>query len=253
MSMHRSLTSMTGYVRPRIEPLTFSDDEGAVIDYGKRWERFDGQPPEDRYEVETHLERFAPLHTVAEALIDHLAKTYDVSVEEGASVCADLRDPPPSHEHVVRAVRLTPTDPLSAPITLVLTDYPSVLVQAGLLADFVHPTCGCDACDEEWESMAEQLEAHVLDVVAGGLREFVSPPRRPRIRFERGMGLVKDMGQTVGYRLASSDGEGWEGSEYPAKDVPKPELTRIRLRLDDVESGTDTGAWRAWARAEERA
>lgn len=93
-----------------------------------------GQPPDDRYGVESHLERFAPLHTVVEALIDHLAETCDVVLEEGLHVAADM------------------------------------------------------------------AESHVLAVVNGGLREFVSPPRRPRIRFERGMGLVRDMGQTVGSR-----------------------------------------------------
>lgn len=37
-----------------------------------------GSPPEDTYSVDTHPERFAPPHTVAEALIGHLRETYDV-------------------------------------------------------------------------------------------------------------------------------------------------------------------------------
>ncbi|WP_424980865.1 DUF6226 family protein [Microbacterium sp. S308A+] len=35
------------------------------MSYGSRW---GGSPPEDSYSVETNLERFAPLHTVADAL-----------------------------------------------------------------------------------------------------------------------------------------------------------------------------------------
>lgn len=247
----RSLIGMTGYIRPHIESVEFFDDAGRVIDYGNRWADTDGQPPEDRYEVETHLERFAPLHTVAEALIEHLVQTYDVSIEEGAHVCVDFRYPP-SLEDVVRAVRLTPADPLAAPLTMVLTDYPGVLVFAGVLTDFVYPTCGCDACDEDWKSMAERLEAQVLGVVAGGLREFVSRPRLPQLRCERGMGVTVGMGQTVGYRLERPEDHGWEGGESRAKDLPKPELKRISARLAEVNAGTENGAWRPWKRAEKQ-
>lgn len=238
---------MTVYVRPRIESPRFYDDAGAVINFGHRWDAVDGQPPDDRYGVESHLERFAPLHTVIEALIDHLAETYDVVLEEGLHVAADLEDAP-LPENVVRAVRLTPTDPLAAPMTVVLLDYPSVTVTAGVLADFMYPTCGCDACDEDWESMADMAESHVLAVVNGGLREFVSPPRRPRIRFERGMGLVRDMGQTVGYRLEQPDGSGWEAAESPAKEWSKAKLEQVKRALEDVAAGTTTGAWQAWTR-----
>ena len=81
---------MTEYSRPDVEPVVFRDDSGCVINYGSRWDAQGGSPPEDSYEVVTHPERFAPLHTVATALIDHLVTTYDVTVEEGYSVTVDL-------------------------------------------------------------------------------------------------------------------------------------------------------------------
>ena len=43
-----------------------------VIEYGNRWASRGGTPPEDSYSVDEHPERFAPLHTVAAALIDYL-------------------------------------------------------------------------------------------------------------------------------------------------------------------------------------
>ena len=57
---------MSSYVRPLIEAPVFRDADGAVINYGSRWH---GSPPEDTYSVDTHPERFAPLHVVADALI----------------------------------------------------------------------------------------------------------------------------------------------------------------------------------------
>ena len=94
---------VSSYVRPSIDAPTFRDADGQVIDYGNRW---DASPPEDTYSVDTHPERFAPLHTVADALIAHLRDTYDVEVEEGVEaltvlheclgVCVSRQRSPPS-------------------------------------------------------------------------------------------------------------------------------------------------------------
>lgn len=100
----------------------------------------------------THPERFAPLHTVATALLHHLAARYDVTVEEGAGLAAVLEHAP-APDQVVRACRLTPRGPAresTAPLTIVLTRFPGVLMHAGALASFAFPVCGCDACDDSW-------------------------------------------------------------------------------------------------------
>ena len=136
---------MSSYVRPLIEAPVFRDADGAVINYGSRWH---GSPPEDTYSVDTHPERFAPLHVVADALIAHLRETYDVEVDEGVEVAADLLRP--AFHDVVRAVRIRPNDPKCASLTLVFTAYPGIYMHAGLLHDFHYPVCGCDACDSNW-------------------------------------------------------------------------------------------------------
>lgn len=76
----RTLPRVTGYARPEIPVQVFRDAAGQIIEYGNRWGA--GAPPEDSYSVDTHPERFAPLHTVAEALIAHLTAGYDTAVSE---------------------------------------------------------------------------------------------------------------------------------------------------------------------------
>lgn len=96
---------MNSYVRPSVDAPVFRDADGRVIDYGNRWH---GSPPEDTYSVETHPERFAPLHAIADALIAHLRANYDVEIDEDAATARDLMRP---SFHDVRAVRIRPTDP----------------------------------------------------------------------------------------------------------------------------------------------
>ncbi|WP_256335865.1 DUF6226 family protein [Microbacterium sp. cf332] len=160
---------MDGYVRPEIDAPVFRDAAGEVIEYGRRWP---GSPPEETYSVDTHPERFAPLHTVADGIIAHLRTAYDVVVEEGAEVAGDLNRP--SSFDVVRAVRMRATDPRCAPVTIVFDAYPGLSVHSGLLHDAHYPHCGCDACDEEWQAVATDLEEHVFAVVRGGFSERIA-------------------------------------------------------------------------------
>ncbi len=183
---------VVSYVRPSIEAPIFRDADGHVIDYGNRW---DGSPPEDTYSVDTHPERFAPLHTIADALIAHLRDAYDVDVEEGVEVAEDLLRP--SYHEVVRAARIRPNDPACASVTLVFTAYPGIYMHAGLLNDFHYPVCGCDACDSNWQSEADDLERRVLAVVTGHYHETV----------ERGA-----LDPWVGYAFTYPDGANSGGS-----------------------------------------
>lgn len=167
------MNSMITYVRPAIESPVFRDDDGRVIEYGRRWP---DSPPEDAYSVDRHPERFAPLHTIADALIAHLRAAYDVEVREDLEVASDLIHP---RDDVIRAVRITPSDPASASLTFVFTGYPGILLHAGLLHDFPYPACGCEACDSEWTVEADELEQQVLAVVSGGYLESIDSWRRP--------------------------------------------------------------------------
>lgn len=172
---------MPPYVRPVIADVVVRDDEGQVIPFGERWE--DG-PPDDTYSVTSHLERFAPLHTVADALIAHLVETYDVELTEGPEVVAAVAAEravergsapmaKPDEDFLVRVVRLVPRGVHGAPLTFLFTNFPGVLLRAGLMQEFAYPSCGCDACDETWEGGADDLEETALGIVEGTFREFV--------------------------------------------------------------------------------
>lgn len=236
---------MREYTRPHIEPVEFRDDAGTIIDYGNRWASLGGVPPEDSYSVDDHPERFAPLHTVAAALIDYLVASYEVDVEEGHHVTAPLLHAPTAGE-TVRAVRLTPRGDARAPLAFVLTDYPGVRLYAGVHFSEAFPSCGCNACDERGDSVADELEWQALAIVGGGFTEEVSEPRRAKWSYDRGRGLVKGMGQTVSYRLRSLHGEQTRGGRSRAEDVPATLLENARARLDAVAAVSAEGNWLPW-------
>lgn len=237
---------MSEYARPVMPLVTFLDGAGREIAYGTRWAHLGGTPPEDSYSVTEHPERFAPLHTVATALIEHLTSQYDVEIAEGRDALAgDLRYTPGPDE-IVRAVRITPNAQECAPLELILTTYPSVALRAGTLFSTSHPSCGCDACDETWEDAADRLESHAWSVVGGGLTKTVGPRKLPRLSYDRGHGITVGMGQTVSHVLRSVDGESWEGGESPAKDLPKPLLSETKARLTALASVSPAGNWLPW-------
>lgn len=160
---------MTAYVRPPIPRQTFVGPDGVEFQYGHRWDV--SGPPEDTYSVDSHPERFAPLHAVADALVKHLVATYDVEVDEGDDALGDFSRV--LAHRVARAVRLRPASASAAPLTVVWEGYPGVQVHAGALFEHGAPWCGCDACDETAESAAEQLEDLLLAVAENGFEEEV--------------------------------------------------------------------------------
>lgn len=236
---------MMEYARLYVEPMEFRDDAGNVIEYGNHWASQDGTPPEDSYSVVSHPERFAPLRTVATALIDYLAFTYDVDIEEGHHVTVDLLHPP-TDEETVRAVRLTPRNEACAPLVLVLTDFPGVRVYAGVLFSEAYPSCGCNACDERWDDVADELEWQIFAIVGGGFTEDVSEPRRAKWSYDRGHRFVKGMGQTVSYRLRALDGESERSGQSRAEDVSAVLLTSAREKLDAVAVTSPGRNWLPW-------
>lgn len=214
----RQNDEMSSYVRPLIEEPVFRDADGAVIEYGDRWHGF---PPEDTYSVDTHPERFAPLHVVADALIEHLGQTYDVEIDKGAETVRDLLRP--AFHNVLRAVRIRPSDPKCASLTLVFTAYPGIYMHAGLLHNFYYPVCGCDACDSNWEAEADELEQHVFATVSGNYRETIERGIRPRIDY------------AFNYPDGSSSGSS------PSRDLPAQRLKDAKTILRDLPDG-----WRSW-------
>jgi hypothetical protein len=145
---------MPAYVRPVVDAPPALGDDG--VPYGSRWDAADG-PSEAAYTRTSHLERFAPLHAVADALVAHLAATHEVTAVEGPDPA--LADP---HPDAVRSVRLAPRDGTGRILTLEWTSFPGVMLHSGRRMTEAFPACGCDACDERWEELADDLEDAVL-------------------------------------------------------------------------------------------
>lgn len=210
-----------GYARPEITEAVYSDANGKPIVYGNRWGGEDA--PADSYSVTSNTERFSGLHKVADALIDHLASTYEVSTRD---VTAETEARMRGQVNVVRAVRVEPGSPDAAPLVFTFTDFPGVLLHSGLLHSTPYPSCGCDACDETLDSEATGLEQQVLSVAAGGFAE-----RYPLGRHRR-----------AEYQLVQVDGSGWEGgSGEPSHDYTTDQLAEAERTLSTLPNG-----WQPW-------
>lgn len=212
---------MPPYVRPTAPPREFLDERGAVIPYGSQW-GMEG-PAEEAYSRDSHPERFAPLHDVARALLQHLQDEFDVRVERGTEFARDLSN---SHLPITDAYSLTPNAFDAAPLVVVLTQYPGVLMKAGVLWEWAYPVCGCDACDEVWEPLAEQLEAAVFAITDGRFRESVH---------------FRDAAHSValcGYRLA-----GLSAGSTTLTVGDRPDLADAMQRLEGLPDG-----WQPWPR-----
>lgn len=209
------------YVRPPIPETTFYDGEGKLIPYGDRW-GISG-PSDESYSAESHRERFAPLHAIADSLVDYLRREYDVIVSSDVAHAADLLTP---RSDVERAIRLTPARTDAAPLTVVYTRYPGVMIHVGVLHDFAYPTCGCDACDETTDSQADRMERAVLSIAAGGYSEKY-PAARPR---------------WTAYVMTAIDGSGSESGHGDVGNIPDARLRAAEDRLGSIPDG-----WQAWS------
>lgn len=208
------------YARPDLPAETYFNSDGEPIPYGRHWG--EGSPDPDSYSVDSHPERFAGLHAVARALIDHVTAVYDVDVQDDPVLARELLMQGPG---VLQAVKITPKDPGAAALTIVLTVYPGVMVHAGVLHDFAFPVCGCDACDETVETTADRLEMLVLSVAAGGYSE----------RFPAGRKRWSE------YALAAFDGSGSEGGQGEPPPAGAERLHDAEIRLREV-----AGGWKPW-------
>jgi hypothetical protein len=142
-------------------------------------------PPEEAYGRVTNPERYRPLHTAAEALIDRLSAEYVVErVEEHHDL----------EEGVERQVSLTPSH--GAPLVVEFTSFPGLAVRYGRWHQERYPWCGCDACDEDPEWVVEDFRSKVESVVRGEFSEEVVRTRWPR------------RSGWLSYRIGSSAGGG---------------------------------------------
>ena len=210
------------YERPTLTDNTYVAADGTVITYGERWKDNGHTPPENSYSVTSNPERFADLHVVADALIDFLTRAYDITVTDELRCANDLSV---SGADVVRAVRLTPLDDTAAPLTFAFTSFPGVVMHAGMLHDFIYPSCGCDACDETAITQVEELEQLVLGVAAGCYRE----------RYPAGSH------RQAQYALTNPSGSGSSSGDGGVESIDPGRLAAAAQRLQGLPNG-----WQPW-------
>ena len=123
----------------------------------------------------TNPERFRVLHTVMLEILDKLEAEFDVRREEGYGLDEELER---NFELARPTIRLTPADPGSAPIVVAFSAFPGLHVRFGKWWRELLPACGCDACGDSGEELAESLTRMVDSVVAGRFRESFEPSWR---------------------------------------------------------------------------
>lgn len=119
-------------------------------------------PPEEAYSRVSDDTRYLGLHADADRLVADLVHRYAVEAEP-ATVTGRWRG------GVVRATRLVPAGD-GAPLTVVWTGF-GLVVRAGHAYELGLPGCGCDACDEDPDDLARDLDDVATAVAAGGLTE----------------------------------------------------------------------------------
>jgi hypothetical protein len=139
------------------------------------------------YERVTNLERFAPLHEGAAALVADLTREFDISVE--------TVEPEQGHggPEGLSATRLSPTGG-GAPVTITATALHGLFVRFGERHTEWFPQCGCDACDEQPDEVLADLQQKLLGVAAGRFREV---PGGYEFRYEGGWAFGRDPSVTA--------------------------------------------------------
>lgn len=135
------------------------------------------EPEEAAYGRVTDPGRYHLLHDVADRMVQRLARRYIVSVSAG----------PTGHDwgvEVERVVELQPETRTEVPLVVMWTSFPGIVVKSGSWRVETYPLCGCDACDDPPEGVAERLEVDVAMLVRGGLREELRAGSRPSLSFE---------------------------------------------------------------------
>ena len=135
----------------------------------------DESPPDEAYGRVTNPERFRILHSTMLDMMARLEADFDVRREEGYGLDKELE------QHLSLAlpsVILTPADPDAAPLAVVFSDFPGLHLRFGLWWKELLPACGCDACGDSGEELAERLTKLTESVTAGRFWECHSPLSR---------------------------------------------------------------------------
>jgi hypothetical protein len=211
------------YVRPTLPAKSFADERGRPIAYGRarrvvpsaHWPRGGANDFNDQ-------ERYAPIGTVAHALVTFLETTFEVAVDKDVPPSPFAFFPILRSADPERLVHVRPAFDDQAPIIIAIGGQPGRLdVYAGCFSSFDMWFCGCDACDEPWEDTADWLENAILSVAAGELRERISHRPFARARFQLG-GDASRLARGV----------------HPVGNVDPGVLRETRNTLDSLPDGT---------------
>lgn len=152
------------FAMPTIPVRQWYDADGTPITYGQRWGT--AGPPESAYSATSNTERFAPLHAIADALVEHLLTAFDCEVDAEPSEPGDVRAVLVRPSTAAAAARdRVPPSAAAAGIRIAWTDFPGVRARLGGEVDEAAPFCGCDACDEPLDDAARRFCGRVLDAV----------------------------------------------------------------------------------------
>jgi hypothetical protein len=127
-------------------------------------------PPQEAYSRVTDPERFGLLHQVAAELLDRLEREFDAERAEGYGLDPELEQ---GVKLARPSVTLVPRDAGAAPIVVVFSTFPGVVVRFGRWCWSAFPTCGCDACDEAAKGEIERLNSMIDNLTAGRFREAI--------------------------------------------------------------------------------
>ena len=127
---------------------------------------------DEAYSRVTNPERFRILHSTMLAILAQLDEDFDVGREEGYGLDEELE-----RRFVLArpSIRLTPSDPEAAPLTVAFSDFPGLHIRFGLWWTEPFPDCGCDACGGSGEEFVEVLTELIGDVTAGLFWESRDP------------------------------------------------------------------------------
>lgn len=167
-----------------------------------------GGPPTEAYSRVTDPERYSVLHEAARRLLEQLSRDYAVEVLTGPTADEDLA----RRGNTETTVRLQPLSGAGAPLTVVFTTFPGLLVRFGKWQVEAYPSCGCDACDERPEDLIERLRQRVrLLLLQEGFTETLTHGwRRSRLTLAtRGSQSETTLTREEGRQLGQADVLEW--------------------------------------------
>jgi len=128
----------------------------------------------------TNPERYRILHSAGLALLDRLSEEFVVDRLEGSDIDESLSEDVDTE----RGVRLIPAAEGAAPLTVIFSSFPGLLVRFGEWHIEAYPACGCDACDEDPSELVDRLNEHVNDLVTGQFSETIGRGRKTWLSFQ---------------------------------------------------------------------